>query len=143
MPGERENIISRLFDVVNGVSGFTTKARNRINFNDTQLPAISVLEGDEEVAEDNDRGRPPLRPYRVTATPQLFIRVGQGSGSEMNNLIEAVIAAVLGDATLCAMSLNGRGISYSGMASTLHVGRWNDMASAALTFRITYILNPS
>lgn len=145
MTDVREAVIARMHAVMLTVAGFKTRERNRLNFTDAQLPAVSVLEGDEIVSDDDaPRTRPSARPYIVTAQPQVFIRTGgDGAGTEMNNLRADVIKALTMDEELNALSVNGRGVTYAGMESTLHAGRWSEMPGTALMFAITYKLDPN
>jgi hypothetical protein len=43
---KRELILARLFAIVGATDGIVAAERNRVEFDDTQLPAVSVLEGD-------------------------------------------------------------------------------------------------
>jgi hypothetical protein len=145
MTDQRELIMVRLAEVVN-VTGVKTVSRNRIDFDDTQLPAVGVLEGDEEVAE-NPLGRSARasgRPYIVTATPQVFVRVGGISdniGTDLNTLRAAIIKALLDDADLTAMSMDDGGMQYAGMQSMLHAAR-SMIGATAMVFVIKYLLYP-
>jgi hypothetical protein len=145
MTDQRELIMVRLAEVVN-VTGVKTVSRNRIDFDDTQLPAVGVLEGDEEVGE-NTLGRSARasgRPYIVTATPQVFIRVGgisENIGTDLNTLRAAIIKALLDDADLTAMSMDDGGMQYAGMQSMLHAAR-SMIGATAMVFVIKYLLYP-
>src|SRR5688572_21268051 len=96
---KRELIIERLVELAAGVSGVTTVIRNRTEFDETQLPAIAILEGDEDVSDsDEPRGRPSARPYLVTATPLVYIRSdGSTTGTTLNAIRAEVIKAVIED----------------------------------------------
>ncbi len=145
MTDKREDIIARLFDVVAAIDGFQTAERNRIDFDDTQVPAVSVLEGDEESAPYRSGRNNPAstRPYIVSASPQVFIRVGGNDvGPTLNELRAAVIDAVHADSQLCALSLNGDGVFYAGMNSQLHAAR-SMIGAVALVFEIRYLFVPN
>ena len=143
----REAIQSRILEVVAAVAGVATAERNRIAFDDTQLPAAGVLEGDEQVGP-NSLGRAARasgRPYIVTATPQIFIRVGGKSediGTDLNTLRAAIIKALLDDAQLNALAADDGGIHYAGMQSTLHAAR-SMISATAMVFEIKYLLYPN
>jgi len=123
--------------IVSAVSGVETAARNRIEFDDTQLPAVAVLEGDEEVAPDS-LTRTASRQSIVTMTPQVYIREdGEEVGTSLNALRDAIKDAIKSDAQLSALTLNGRGVRYAGMQSTLHAGR-SMVGAYALMFTIKY-----
>lgn len=145
MTDRREAIIKRLFDVVDGITEFTTRARDTITFDDTHLPAVAVLEGDEDITEDERAfSRPSDKPYYPVMTPQIYIRVADNSadlGARINMFRALVIKAVLEDTQLNALSLNGRSVRYAGMQSTLHAAR-SMVAAYALVFTIRYEFNP-
>lgn len=142
MSDKREQILDRLLAVAN-VAGVQTALRNVTEFDDTQLPAVAVLEGDEEVDEgDIGRGRPSNRVLIVTALPQVYIRADSASvGTTLNTLRRSIVKAVLADSELRSLSLNDRGVRYNGLQSTLHVAR-TMVGATALVFAITYAFNP-
>ena len=146
MADVREAILARILAIVSAIDGVQTAERNRIAFDDTQLPAVGVLEGDEEVAP-NSLGRAARasgRPYIVTATPQVFVRVGGPSediGTDLNTLRAAIIRALLDDAQLNDLAADDGGIQYAGMQSTLHAAR-SMVAATAMVFVIKYLIYP-
>jgi hypothetical protein len=141
---KRELILARLFAIVESTDGIATAERNRTEFDDTQLPAVSVLEGDEEVLEgDVGRSRPSARPYLVMGLPQIFIRAAtdnENVGTNLNTLRSRMIKAVIEDAELNQLSANGHRIRYAGQQSTLHAAR-SMVGAVALMFQITYLLD--
>lgn len=145
MADRREEILARLLELVATVPGVVTAVRNRIDFDDTQLPAIAVLEGDEEVTpvETGSRGGPSLRPYEVAMTPQIYLRDASyaGIGTSLNTMRMAVTELLLSDATLNALTIYGRNVRPAGMQSNLHAGR-QMIGAHVLVFQITYLLNP-
>lgn len=146
MTDKRELIIARLSAIVNDVDGLETFERNRTEFDDTQLPAGSVLEGDEEVDPDDlPLTRPSARPYQITALPQVFIRVAtdnDNAGTNLNIIRGRVLKAVLEDAELNALSVNGRNVRPVAQQSNLHAAR-NMLGAMAITFAIKYVFHPS
>ncbi len=142
----REAILSRIEVVLEGITDIQTVERNRIAFDETQLPAAGVLEGDEEVAPTSlGRSGPASgRPYIVTATPQVFVRVGEPSseiGPALNALRAAIIKALTSDAQLNSLSADDGGVHYAGMQSTLHAAR-SMVGATAMVFAIKYLLYP-
>lgn len=144
MTDVREDIIARLAVVVGAVVGAGNVFRNVTSIDETHLPACAILEGDEEVDEgDIPRTRPSARPYIVTATPAVLLRVQEKApGTAFNELRAAIIAAVLTDATLVGLSVNGRGIRYAGMNTTEYAAR-QIVGAGALQFAIPYALDPN
>jgi hypothetical protein len=141
MPDRRENILARMFVVVSGVSGFATAVRNEIEFDDTSLPAVSVLEGEEVVDLDNDNdGRGQNQPQRITAMIPVYIKTaGADAGTQGNALRVSVVNAVLNDATLKAMA---RRVRYAGVKSQLHPALLM-IGGIAVMFAVTYMQQPS
>jgi hypothetical protein len=145
MADKREQIMERLQVVAGGVAGVVTgDIRNCVAFGDTQLPAVSVLEGDEEVEDDErDFARPSVKPYNVRATPQVYIQAAAGPeiGTTLNALRAAVIKAVLSDPTLNALSLRKNSIRYMGHSTKLNAAR--DMEGVVVpVFAISYLMVP-
>lgn len=142
----REAIMTRLHEVVAGVAAIANAERNRISWDDTELPAVSVIEGDEEVAPSIDDGkftRPSLRPYIITAFPQIYIRAQARDdvGTDLNTLRLGIISAVLSDPELNALTFKGNGVRVNGINSQLHAARTMDGVHV-LVFAITYLLKP-
>lgn len=145
MTDTREAIMARLHEVVAGVADIANCERNRISWDDTELPAVSVIEGDEEMVADNDvnNTRPSLKPYVITAFPQIYIRAlaRDDVGTDLNTLRLAIMSAVLSDSELNALTFKGRGIRLNGMNSQLHAARTMDGVHV-IVFAITYLLKP-
>lgn len=140
MADRREQIMARMIEALAGVDGITTLCRNEIDFDDTQLPAVSVLEGEEIVDLDNDNDtRGPNAPQRITAMIPVFIRTkGIDAGTTGNALRIKVQAAVLNDATLRALA---RRVRYFGMKTQLFPAMLT-IGGIAPMFAITYIAKP-
>lgn len=144
MTDRRERILQRVLAIMESIEDLKTVTRNEIEFDDTQLPSMSLLEGDEEVNLDNDNsGRPALVPVMVTATPQVFIKAKSTDdvGTALNELRATLISAVCSDDELRAEVGRGGRIRYAGMQSQLHAAR----AMIGVTvpvFAITYLLDP-
>jgi hypothetical protein len=137
----REAILARLTVVVGGVAGIKTTFRNVVAGDETQLPSVSVLEGDEEVREDDVPARTSLRRYVVVATPHVLLRVeGNAVGSDLNALRLAIIKAVLSDQDLNALTLNRRNVRYAGIQTSEFAAR-SMVGAAALLFSFTYVLD--
>jgi hypothetical protein len=146
MTDVREAILVRLHEVVAAVPSVVNAERNRIQWDDTELPAVSVIEGDEEITLLNDDGsftRPSLRPYLMTAFPQVYIRAQARDdvGTDINTLRLAILAAVLSDSALNALTFKGRGIRPHSLTSQLHAARTMDGVHI-LIFAISYLLKP-
>jgi len=145
MAYQRELILERLTVISEGLG--VTAARDVLNFDEAQLPAIAVVEGDEEADEDDPTNRPSTAPRRVHMIPHIIIHTGglsQNLGPALNALYARLVKAVLTDATLLSLVWdgNGRGVRYLGMESDLALGR-TMFGNIAAKFRFTYVLDPN
>lgn len=145
----REDILQRLIEISGTIPGIKTVAWDVISVNDDQLPAIAVLEGDEEASEDDRVNRPTNAPRRVTMMPHLIIVAGRNIGSPpldigpaLNNFYRLLLKAVMTDATLAGLTLDGRGVRLVGMESDLAHGRMMQ-GQMAVKFALTYGLVPN
>ena len=140
----REAILARLLAIGEELDVFTTVARDLIEVTDSQLPALVVLEGDEEANDSDPFNRPTTSPRRVTMTPELHIAVQEASadiGAELGSRRAALIKAIVSDTALQGLVINGIGIRYRGLASSLAAGR-KMTADMGLNFAFTYVLKP-
>lgn len=145
MTFRRVNILQRLFAICDTIPGVKNVTWDVISINDDQLPALAVLEGDEETNEDDPVNRPPSAPRRVTMMPHIVIagrRNLQGSppadiGENLNAIYAALLKAIMTDATLAGLTLDGRGVRFLGMESDLAVGRMMQ-GQMAVKFAFTY-----
>ena len=143
----REDVLDRLAAVLRGISGVAAVLENQERGDDSRLPVIIMLDGEEEVEEADIRpGRPSNAPLRITATPHVFLTVG-GEPEEIRPARELlrrkIIKAVLGDQKLIALTgedPKGR-LHYLGCATGLTRGRelYGDMG---LDFAFRYVFRP-
>jgi hypothetical protein len=140
----REQILARLRAIAK-VRGIGSVLRNAPMIGDsTELPAVILYDGDETVAETSGH-KPTLQPYLVTMSPWFQIimhAAGDDIGEELNVLRLRLLDAVLGDATLAALSLDNRGVRYAG-ALTKFTSARAVQGDMALRFSILYALKPS
>lgn len=118
--------------------------RNVTHVNDRRRTRIVVMEGDEETIEGDPIGRSSSNPLRIAMTPQMVIvcrEKVEDVGQVLNEVRADLIDAVVNDATLKAMTLNGRGAHYDGMESDLAFGR-QQIGQMALRFRIVTVMRP-
>lgn len=146
MADKRPLILARLPLVVAGVNGINVVARNLLQLPpDQELPAGIVNDGDELANESDPHGRVAVGTRRIIRmTPQVIVAVSaepENVSSVLSGICRAVIKAVLSDAQLLALTLNGAGIRYDGMETDLAMGRAMT-GQASLMFTFTYTLNP-
>ena len=98
----RENILTRLVVIVDGVADFKQVYRNYVDLTEDDLPAAAVLDGDEETGDASDATmRPSNRPTLATMTPEIIIfKIAPQVGPDISVLRRALIKAVLYDTEL-------------------------------------------
>lgn len=144
MADVREQILERLRDLAK-VRGAGTIYRNQVQFSDGDaLPAICLFDGDEDT-KDQPHGRPSNSIVIVEMRPYFQITL-QGDaaqvGEDINRLRLRLIAKVMEDSTLAALTLDNRGVRYLGCMTQSKAGR-NLQLDMALRFTIMYALRPS
>jgi hypothetical protein len=143
----RELILARLLEIAEDIPGIRNAYRNQDEINESQRPAILILDADEQ-AEDRDGGRlgrRPTTPTRVGMTPEIYIMLAgtpASVGTSLNGFRASLIAAILGDETLGALTGTNGEILYLGAATSLARGRQAE-GSMGLSFTFTYPLIPS
>ena len=140
----REDILARLGVVASNVAGVVTTARNSDGVSDSQCPAIIIYDADEQADEQDPPSRPANAPRRVSMSPEILVKVvstPESVGSEMNNILAALQRAVMTDATLLALTAEGRGIRYMGCATQLKIARAMS-GDMGVSFMFTYYLKP-
>lgn len=147
MADKREQILVRLVEVADGVSGVVFAGRNVGNIDDEDRPAIVIMDADE-AADDSDptgvsRGTGARR--RVALTPEIYILLGdkpENIGTELNAFRAKLIKAVLTDASLQSIVGSNGGIRYEGCATALSRGRSME-GEMGVSFTFSYVLNPA
>jgi hypothetical protein len=151
MTDVRENILARLLEVVAGIPNMRSAHRNNIDITEDKLPAVIVLDGDEESDGASDVSmKRPYRPYNVQMTPGIVVQVQDDNvvlGSIVTAFRRELIKRVLTDTELNEQIVRtgtfGNGaIRYLGCQTD--VG-WTRTGYAALTaqFLFKYSLQPN
>lgn len=120
--------------------------RNRLRVADSQLPAICLLDGDEDPDPSSyGRGRPANTPLVVTMRPEIYAFCSGGTdddpGPELNALRAAILKVVLNDATLLGLCKD-KDIRFEGFSSGLGQGRSLE-GEMAMAFAFVYVLRPA
>jgi hypothetical protein len=144
----REDILARLLVVVAAIPNIRSSHRSNVDINEKQLPAVVVLDGDEETNDSTDFSmRPANRPTVVHLTPGLMI-VDQGElvGSALSVLRSELIKRVLTDTELNEQIVKtgrfGNGaIRYLGCQTDLGWAR-ELHGALAMQFLFKYALRP-
>jgi hypothetical protein len=98
----REDILARLLELVTSIPNIRSAHRNNVDITEDQLPAVIVLDGDEESDGASDVSmKQPHRPYNVQMTPEIIIaEQSDGVGSDLTTLRRELIRRVLTDTEL-------------------------------------------
>jgi hypothetical protein len=145
----REDILARLLEVVAAIPNMRSVHRNNIDLIEAELPAVIVLDGDEESDGASDVSmKQSHRPYNVQMTPGIVVQVQDDNvvlGSIVTTFRRELIKRVLTDTELEQIVKTGRygngAIRYLGCQTD--VG-WTRTGYAALTaqFMFKYSLKP-
>lgn len=102
MADVREDILARLLEVVATIPNIRSAHRNNVDITEDQLPAVLVLDGDEESDGAGDVSmKQPHRPYNVQMTPEIIIaEQADEVGSDLTTLRRELIKRVLTDTEL-------------------------------------------
>lgn len=138
----RELVLSRLA-VVLGALGVAF-GRNDPVISESALPKITMLDADEDANRDVfDRGRPADGPNRIGVTPQVYITLAADTpelaGGAMSEWEETITSAVLNDATLRSLCVDGR-MEFNGIESAVASGR-TLLGQMSLDFTFWYRLD--
>src|SRR5262245_42467811 len=144
----RERILARLADIVAAMPSIKEVVRNNVDWTEDQLPAASVLDGDEETSDGTDTTmRPANRPTLATMTPEIVIfKIAPQVGPDISTLRSELLKLVLYDTELNEQIVKtgrfGNGsIRYLGCQTDL--GWERSMFGALKTnFQIKYALKP-
>jgi hypothetical protein len=142
---KREKILRRMLAIAQAIDEIDEASRNQL-FADTGAGRrITILEGEELVPDDRFGGHKASDKSQVLMIPEWLIDAGAQRadvGSDLNALYGRCIKAVLTDAELLALTVNGRSIRYGGMTSDLAFMA-QMQGKMSLKFRVLYTLDPN
>ena len=149
MSDARELILARMREVAEVVLIDSFEAdyapRNMLEISETRLPAVTILEGDEESAPSQiGKDRPATAPVKMSMTPEVCIVASESPddlGTKLNAIRKALIDAFATDSDLISILGTNGSIAYRGMISDLGLGRAM-LGRMALRFAITYFVLP-
>lgn len=123
-----EAILARLHAILQTVPGVKKVYRNESEIDETQLPLILLLDGDEEVEDltwPTNSSRPGSAPARVTIRPEIYVMV-KGTNATIGGKLSAIrldiLRLVMNDAQLKALALDGN-VRYEGAQTGFSLGR--------------------
>src|SRR5262245_4208132 len=120
----REDILARLLEVVTTIPNIRTAQRNDMDLDETELPGVIVLDGDEET---DDVGNPSQQQYRpiVRMMPRIVLaQQADEVGSDLTTLRRELIKRVLYDSVLIAKTGSNGAIRYLGCTTDFGWMRW-------------------
>lgn len=154
----RNDILSRILALAQGVTGIEVATRNRGLLSNEKRPAIVLLDGDEtpRLSVDTRRikGRAALMaPQIVQMRPELYILPKEARpaalntsptnvGDTVNGYRIAFLKAMWADVTLADLIGSNGSIVYNGMATDLKSGSALS-GELRLDFIINYVLRPT
>ncbi|RWD05498.1 MAG: hypothetical protein EOS57_25655 [Mesorhizobium sp.] len=141
----REAILARLLIVAAGVDATFDARRNETTLPDTQKYVV-LLDGAEHtvgtIPGRRSDAAPP--PQMIEMTPEVQFRLaGKATdvGTDLNLLRINLIAAVMTDATLLALTVKRQSIVYEGSQTATERGRSME-GGIGVAFAFTYLLKP-
>lgn len=144
----REQILSRLFDVLKTVPGPVVHVRNRGDLPPDMRPGLTMLDADEQASEKAfNRGRIAAAPNLVVMTPEIYVTLksqkpsNATTGQDLNTLRAAILKAVLLDRGLQDLVGTNGEIRYDGCITDLARGR-DMIGEIGISVSFVYPLNP-
>lgn len=130
----RELILARLFVTLQTIDGLKTVCRNRGLLPEEMRPAITLLDGSEEVTStqvvDGRGGRGlSAQPAKVTMRPEIFVVLDQrlpkneGIGEDLNAWRIAILKAISADSQINTLLTNNGSLLYEGCLTDMATGR--------------------
>lgn len=144
MTDRREDILSRIRDILEEVPGIVRAGRNveDVSGGASARPAAILYDGSEDNADYS--GRPKFSPKDyVTMTPQIVILLGARSeavGTRVNDIRRLLIPLVYQDATIKQLCTPAGDITYRSGALDTSTGETRE-ARFEIRFDITYLMD--
>lgn len=148
MIDRREEILSRLLEIISDVPGVVSAVRNREAVSGDKRPAVIMHDAAEESAGLENRPRGNTKDI-IVLSPQIYILMGAPAtdiGTLINGMRRILIPLILADATLrdlCATPVGanrGGDIRYSGCGLDTTTGETRE-ARLELKFEFDYVFD--
>lgn len=144
-PDTRELILDRLAAVVAALPGVGKTSRNDTVTFEEGLPSVMMLDGDESASDEPvGKGRPAYGPNTVSLAPELYViseADAETVGEVITSTTDALISAVLNDATLLGLCQDGD-IRFEGMTTSFTVASRKVLGEASVNIVFHYSLVP-
>lgn len=150
MADKRELILARIMEVVAGITGMKTTARNRGLLSNEARPAVVLMDGDESAktsAAKRGRGS-AMAPAIMNMRPEIYVVLDEQRpknetvGTRINDFRLEVAKRIAEDATLVTLTGSNGGIDYRGMITDLKSGSAAS-GQCRLDFVFTYVFDPT
>lgn len=143
----REEILARSFEIIQTrISGIKKTFRNQVEHSESDLPAISLLDGDEKPeTPDMMDNRGPKVARAMIMTPQFMIMVSSSIadvGTVLNEYRGKLIHEMTHDEELTALTKNGIGVRVILTQTNFAWGR-SMTGEMGVGFAIPYMLQPT
>src|SRR4030095_4596198 len=145
---KREDILSRLFVILNTVEDLKLVARNLDEFPEAVRPMAILLDGDEEAVAELQRPWVKGKAYTVVQmNPLIVVSIGgkpEDVGTDINELIMRIVTAVMTDAELATIVIANAqcGVYYLATDDRLNHSLAMD-CDMQMRFGIRYTLLPN
>ena len=142
---KREDILARLVTVCATIPGVVFCARNRDEITDRQKPAVVIWDADEVANEGEPKRAGASGPQIISMTPEIYILLSgspETVGTQLNTLRDALLKAVLTDATMRTITGPNGAIRYEGCATGLSRGRSME-GEMGVSISFQYPFNPN
>jgi hypothetical protein len=140
----REAILARLLIVAEAVDTSLNAIRNEADPAAANLPAVILFDGEETARDTDPAGRSAATIRLVDMTPEVQFRLkgkAEDVGTKLNAYRAKLIKAVVNDATLLGLTVNGRSIRYQGSMTATERGKSME-GGIGVAFTFTYVLKP-
>lgn len=142
----REQILARLYAIIQAAGGFNRVVRNNPDISDIGMDAIVLIDGGEEVDNESaPRRREANGPKIVRMTPSIGFAIAgdpETIGATANAHRRSLVKTILEDATLLGLVLDNE-IEWTAFSTDLHPGAETMLLTAALDFSFAYMARPS
>ncbi len=149
----RELILARLFEILKTIVGLKTICRNRGLLPEELRPAITLLDGHEDMTStqvNDGRGGRGLsaQPGKITMRPEIFVVLdtrlpkNEGIGADLNAWRIQILKAVSADTQINALLTTNGSLLYEGCLTDLATGQSME-GQLQMRFALSYPLKES
>jgi hypothetical protein len=145
----REEILSRLFEILDDIPGVSTVYRNNPDPNEAKMPAVVLFDADEELADPqpkaSGRGEPATTVQFMVMRPEVHILLSAraaDAGTRLSELRSRIFKAIVTDSVLAGLADTNGKITLEACRSGFAAGRAMT-SELKMEFSLTYVLRSS